>query len=686
MPIPNIPFLFMSKGKLAIGLLLILLTLNAYSEPYSPPTGIPAPEFGINETVESIYGSDAYYTHYVDASDVNATDTNNSNGSPAKPRLTIPTTLAAGSVVEVRGGPYSSPTTLTWQMNGTPTAPVFIRGVPSGNRVQILGLSGSSPRLQLDFEGRYFIVENIDFYNKVTISFDPSVEYGTLRNSEVHNPENSTGALNPTVNAQGTHIVIYNNEIHDNVRAANKDNHGVQGGAGGNRIWVLNNTIYNNGGNGFQACNRCNTAPLGIPRFIYIGGNEFYGDKEVAIALKYAEDVIISENRIHDYMLASSTAMVSGIIIGADGYPERVWVLNNEIYRSIRGIRIEEAVDLWMIGNVIYDIEQMAFNIEKTNPNTNIIGNTISNADVFINQDRWTTPILTVSNNIVVNMAGVLNGSHMNIESSQVYSNAAFSNNLFWQNGSDILLNLGGGSSGPYSAFSSTEEFNTASFGNNNIIADPLFVNATNKNFQLQSGSPAIDNGLVSTAYQTFQSTYGIDIRQDAKKLSRPQENGWEIGAYEYSASLLPAPGNLTATAISSTQINLSWSDNASNEDGQTIQYSTDGGSNFSDLTSVSANTTSYQNTGLNASTTYHYRLFSYNGSGNSAYSNSASATTQAQGSTQNTSNNSSSNTASAASGGGGGGFLSGWLLIAMLSISVLRQGEKHFQRHHSNT
>ncbi|HED40344.1 MAG TPA: fibronectin type III domain-containing protein, partial [Chromatiales bacterium] len=144
-----------------------------------------------------------------------------------------------------------------------------------------------------------------------------------------------------------------------------------------------------------------------------------------------------------------------------------------------------------------------------------------------------------------------------------------------------------------------------------------------------------------------------------------------------------PAPGNLTATATSSTQINLSWTDNASNEDGQTIQYSTDGGSSFSDLTSVSTNTTSFQNTGLNASTTYHYRLFSYNGSGNSAYSNSASATTQALGSTQNT--NSSSNTVSATSGGGGGGFLSGWLLIAMLSISVLRQGEKHFKRNHSN-
>ncbi len=622
-------FSFVGKRFLQFfGLVVLFFSASVNASPYLPPIGIPAPEFGINETVLSIYGSDTYFTHYVDNTAASATDADNPNGSPDKPRLTIPDTLAAGSVVEVRGGPYDSPTYITWQMNGTLSAPIFIRGVSAGSRVKIVGDSGNSPRLQLIFEGQYFIVENIDFYNKVTLAFDPSVTHGTLRGSEVHNPVNSTGALNPTVNAQGTHIVIYDNEIHDNVRAPEKDNHGVQGGAGGKQIWVLNNTIYNNGGNGFQACNRCNTNALGIPRFIYIGGNEFYGDKEVAIALKYAEDVIISENKIHDYLLANTTAMVSGIIIGADGYPERVWVLNNEIYKSIRGIRVEEVVDLWMMGNVIYDIERMAFNIEKTNPNTNIIGNTVWNADVFINQDRWVVPVLTVSNNIVVNMVGANNGNHMNIESSQVYTNATFSNNLFWQGGSDIVFNLGDGSSGPYSTFSSTADFNAETFGSNNIIADPLFVDSANKNFQLQSHSPAIDSGVLSNAYQTFNDVYGLDIRQDISKLARPQGNDWEIGAYEYDANLVGGPSKLIATAISANQIDLSWEDNSDNEDGFIIEYSTDSGVTYSELISLSANTTSYSQTGLSVVTAYHYRLFSYNGSGNSAYSNSVNAIT----------------------------------------------------------
>jgi hypothetical protein len=42
----------------------------------------------------------------------------------------------------------------------------------------------------------------------------------------------------------------------------------------------------------------------------------------------------------------------------------------------------------------------------------------------------------------------------------------------------------------------------------------------------------------------------------------------------------------------------------------------------------VGANVTSYANTKLNANTTYSYRVYAYNASGNSAYSNITKATT----------------------------------------------------------
>src|SRR5687768_4557562 len=92
---------------------------------WTPPIGIPAPTFGIDETVD-----DATYTHWVDNS---RPCTDSGNGTPAAPRCTIPNTLAAGSVVQVRGGPYSVGHE-TWTFNGTAAQPAYVRGPSTGPR------------------------------------------------------------------------------------------------------------------------------------------------------------------------------------------------------------------------------------------------------------------------------------------------------------------------------------------------------------------------------------------------------------------------------------------------------------------------------------------------------------------------------------------------------------------------
>lgn len=97
-----------------------------------------------------------------------------------------------------------------------------------------------------------------------------------------------------------------------------------------------------------------------------------------------------------------------------------------------------------------------------------------------------------------------------------------------------------------------------------------------------------------------------------------------------YPAVTVPgAPTNLTANAVSTSQINLAWTDNANNETGFTIERSTNG-STFTQIITVGVNTTSFNNTGLAGSTTYFYRVRATNSGGNSPYSNTASATTQA--------------------------------------------------------
>lgn len=106
-----------------------------------------------------------------------------------------------------------------------------------------------------------------------------------------------------------------------------------------------------------------------------------------------------------------------------------------------------------------------------------------------------------------------------------------------------------------------------------------------------------------------------------------------QSGTYTISAppAVPDAPTSLTATAAGSTQINLAWTDNSDDETGFRIERRIGAGS-WGTVTSVSAGSTSYSNTGLSPSTTYEYRVYAYNGAGDSTASNTDSATTDSEG------------------------------------------------------
>jgi len=91
--------------------------------------------------------------------------------------------------------------------------------------------------------------------------------------------------------------------------------------------------------------------------------------------------------------------------------------------------------------------------------------------------------------------------------------------------------------------------------------------------------------------------------------------------------TLPAAPTGLAATIINERRINLSWTDNSNGETGFRVERKTGGGS-WVTLTQVAANTVSYGDTSVRENTTYTYRVFAYNDSGDSGASNEATVTT----------------------------------------------------------
>ncbi|MGD8483026.1 MAG: zinc-dependent metalloprotease family protein, partial [Gammaproteobacteria bacterium] len=103
------------------------------------------------------------------------------------------------------------------------------------------------------------------------------------------------------------------------------------------------------------------------------------------------------------------------------------------------------------------------------------------------------------------------------------------------------------------------------------------------------------------------------------------------VAAFRPSAAATPPvdPSGLSATAASHERIDLAWFDNSGDESGFRVERSSDGVS-FTEIATLGVNSTSYADSGLTASTVYYYRVRAYNGAGNSGYTNTDSATTDA--------------------------------------------------------
>ena len=146
------------------------------------------------------------------------------------------------------------------------------------------------------------------------------------------------------------------------------------------------------------------------------------------------------------------------------------------------------------------------------------------------------------------------------------------------------------------------------------------------------TGGPYTDIATLGANVTSFSNT-GLAANTTYHYVVRTTNaGGASANSNQASATTLPnapaAPGSLAATAASSSQINLTWTDNASNETNHVVARATTSGGPYTDIATLGANVTSFSNTGLAANTTYHYVVRATNAGGASANSNQASALT----------------------------------------------------------
>lgn len=546
----------LSLIKPIVLLALALFATSSFS--YDAPVGIPEPVFGKFHPIEAVSPAhpsgwpsqevENYY--YIDNTHPNATDSGNPYGTPDKPRESIPEkTYSAGSYVEIHGGPYTGGGQIIFTANGTEDNPVWIRGGDPNNKALIRG--------EMIGKGQYFVVENLRFDEsrktlKIREHKSNVAHYVSVRNNEFSGPGYDDG-YTAVLSASGgsgnraSNIVFYKNTVHGfgntDRNAKENDYHGIIVHTNVDYVWVLENTIYDNGGDSIQI-GTASTADSNRVSHVYVGGNDFSGDRENAVDIKEADNVVISSNIMYDYAESTSSA---GEVVIIHNNATNVYVINNRMHTASYGVMTTSAINTWVIGNTIWNIHNdpgtswdndslysagaaIHFRGDTTG---GAINNTIYDYDTGIQLASGSN--YTIANNIFLNRA-TSNGYDLLVNSSSIASSTDFMNNLFYGHEPRFMWN---GSTVGVSGLKSEGECNGC------VTKDPkLAVGGAGvaSLFTAASDSPVKDAGAnIASILQDFTNIYGVSITKDLFGNSR-FSGAIDIGAFEIGGNAVSAP------------------------------------------------------------------------------------------------------------------------------------------------
>jgi len=498
------------------------------------PLGVPPPPFGLTNQAPPLpqpWTSQVYGFYFVNGATGNDAG-NNTNGTPATPRASVPANIPPGSVVVI-SNTYGRGD-ITWRISGTPSAPIYIRGYDSNSPPAIRG--------DIYFGGNDVIFE---YLRILDVDGDTSGGFGgffffdveshrvALRHCEVSGNLGWGGVGVAQFSFTKPHgdIVLWNNNIHHNGNVNStfdQDRHGVVVN-GATNVWVIDNTLAYNSGDGIQINGGSVLLVATNTHHIYVARNHMHHNKQAGGWSKQASDVVFSQNVVHDHWVGNSSP---GAGLGFQYAPERVWFIGNTISNCSFGFYIGgdstpiNGTNSYFIGNLVYRATNYAWAISGSR-NLHLINNTVVNSRGGI-YCAYNLNLRSVNNILQIttfayDMPGTPAGEFRN----NVYSKdglAGFSAKL-----SGVTYNSLIG----WQAATGRDQ--------NSIPANPGFVSLTD--FHLLPTSPCHDAGLSASALATnvfayYESLYRENIAADCFGVRRPQGIAWDIGAHELAGSI----------------------------------------------------------------------------------------------------------------------------------------------------
>ncbi len=315
-----------------------------------------------------------------------------------------------------------------------------------------------------------------------------------------------------------------------------------------------------------------------------------------------------------DYGPDSYTTIEYNVLIGSSEYAS-FGILSTGRYDTVRsnfivvsksaveanGINLEDGG--YIENNIIKGWER---GIYTRGDNLIINNNTIINCYRAIDANSTSTHTVELRNNIFYNI------EHDFIASASVNNKIIADYNVYLPGNANWKIQG--------AEFLTFSALRNAGYEAHGMYTNPKFVDEE-QNYQLANGSPCIDKGQ-NLCYADY---YG---------LQRPQGLADDIGAIEYRESntttiTVPvAPSSLTSPSQTTSSIVLKWNDNSTTESGFRIYRSLSQTTGFAQIASVASGISTYTDNGLEAGTTYYYRIRAYNDAGYSGYTLVAGFTT----------------------------------------------------------